>query len=774
MRLTVKCVARPLRFAFLISAGSNAHFQRAVEINTYLWGGRYNAIVPLYRRVPSTWRRGSSIRRVGAGDVIRGHLEAFDPDYVVNLTSEPNDLVPTGRLLTPEAVTPPGRGSEFFGLTVMQLIDHLYQAEYRFERRHPRRLILPKFGKLGVLGAATFGQFPTDGDLEYFSRAYASALAAESTLIDEHNFLEAQRSTIHPLSLGSRHLKVLVNSDAREPALFLMDGRSLLDLTDYWNLRAFGWSLLCLPVQWLTASLPEISTISQQVMQRGPATPPQGLRIMVSRSLSGGVLEEALKLIEPVSEIPLVTQNWYPEYWHRESRELNHWSRCSIESTESSEEVDAEDELIKFQPPSPPFVSDTLHGTGPRWGNVIELDDRSIESNSIGVLPEGFKDVNRLYGPIGPEAIRLADEGLILERWPFRFGELWRLPRPIDVFRTWFEEAGWRFDLSGAGLVTQELIRRLGAPSRTRWVAKEPVIGLLARMSRGHVLPAGHWLNELTKHHDGRKELATRHLDFLLQASALDVGLQLQCPTCKQRTWFSLIELTSEVTCRSCLQLFPFPAGAPPREWHYKSVGPFAISGQSQGSLVSALLIAFLNYPSFGASCWTTSFVLKKGPVELEADVGMFWATGFQRTRAAIIFGECKTHGDFEPTDIARMKQLVVEFPGACIGFASLKDKLGEPEIRRLRRFAQWGRGSAAEDAWRSPIFILTKRELLSDFGAPSCWPREDPAFATVVRGYRSERGIEALADATQQLYLGMDSYDSDRRRALAKRGISL
>jgi hypothetical protein len=43
---------RPLRFAFLVDPRDKARLQTVFEINSVLWGGCYNFIIPLFKRVP--------------------------------------------------------------------------------------------------------------------------------------------------------------------------------------------------------------------------------------------------------------------------------------------------------------------------------------------------------------------------------------------------------------------------------------------------------------------------------------------------------------------------------------------------------------------------------------------------------------------------------------------------------------------------------------------------------------------------------------------------
>jgi len=61
-----------------------------------LWGGMYFPILPLYKRMPATWRD-KPLKAPPARNVILGFLEAFDPDVLVQLSrAVPDFIIKTG------------------------------------------------------------------------------------------------------------------------------------------------------------------------------------------------------------------------------------------------------------------------------------------------------------------------------------------------------------------------------------------------------------------------------------------------------------------------------------------------------------------------------------------------------------------------------------------------------------------------------------------------------------------------------------------------------
>jgi hypothetical protein len=43
---------RPLKLAFVVDANDAEQIKTAIQINTYLWGGMFNPIIPGYKRIP--------------------------------------------------------------------------------------------------------------------------------------------------------------------------------------------------------------------------------------------------------------------------------------------------------------------------------------------------------------------------------------------------------------------------------------------------------------------------------------------------------------------------------------------------------------------------------------------------------------------------------------------------------------------------------------------------------------------------------------------------
>jgi hypothetical protein len=149
----------------------------------------------------------------------------------------------------------------------------------------------------------------------------------------------------------------------------------------------------------------------------------------------------------------------------------------------------------------------------------------------------------------------------------------------------------------------------------------------------------------------------------------------------------------------------------------------------------------------------------------LEADFAMLWEESVYGGRKdGIIFGECKTYGRFGRKDFDRMRYLAKTFPGAVLVFSTLRKSLTAKEIAGITRIAKAGRKYWKAERPINPVLILTSTELLSWVSPPHCW--ED----SLKNKFDRIAGLLEVCDATQQIYLKLDSWHADWQKKWEKR----
>ena len=75
---------RPTKFAFLVPYNDNASLLQAIQLNTFLWGGVYNPIIPIYKNVPRNFPQHLK-EHIRDKNYLQKYLDTFTPDFIVRL-----------------------------------------------------------------------------------------------------------------------------------------------------------------------------------------------------------------------------------------------------------------------------------------------------------------------------------------------------------------------------------------------------------------------------------------------------------------------------------------------------------------------------------------------------------------------------------------------------------------------------------------------------------------------------------------------------------------
>ena len=137
-----------------------------------------------------------------------------------------------------------------------------------------------------------------------------------------------------------------------------------------------------------------------------------------------------------------------------------------------------------------------------------------------------------------------------------------------------------------------------------------------------------------------------------------------------------------------------------------------------------------------------------------------------------LIIGETKSLGKGElitAKDLAKLKTVAAKLPEAVIVIAVLRDHFTTAEKKILTKFVTWGRGVNVYGEPTNPVVLLTSHELTMDHHLYSTWKALGGQHAKFAN-YQRTRTLFDLADATQQIYLGMPSFHQVREDYWKKR----
>lgn len=235
------------------------------------------------------------------------------------------------------------------------------------------------------------------------------------------------------------------------------------------------------------------------------------------------------------------------------------------------------------------------------------------------------------------------------------------------------------------------------------------------------------------------------------------------------------------MTCERCLKLYDFPQSGVRehnRNFTYRVVGPFSVPDYGRGSYSALLTLRVLE--RFNSSpiemTFSTAMNLSFDGVQREVDF-VAWRGddrfgGEHRRPPQLIIGECKSLGQGElitARDLAKLKAIAAKLPDAVIVIPVLRDHFTRAEKKLLEKFVNWGRRMNINNEPTNPMLLLTGHELTMDHLLSATWEDLGGRHARFAN-YEHARTLLDMADATQQIYLGLPSFHEVRRKYWARR----
>lgn len=783
---------RPVRLGFLTRGTDDLPaIRRWIGIATCLWGGMYNPIIPVYRQRPNWWPGPRTGR-----EITEGYLDAFEPDYLIAASESlfeafsfpEKRCLTTERLLSAEDLETPFR----VGLGVQHLYEDQYQKRFQFVQRDPAQFIIPKPGAPGLIDLLRicFGEFPTSGPLEHLRDSYRFVFNAQDVDVSPSNFVSLLTTrTSYPIKVGAFELSVHRRNTHTGPRIFVLNEASPRDLIDYWNLRALGWQMLPVPQRWVNALASEVKTFVDNSLKPHSQIADQWIstRVLTARSLDGESVRKSLRNTWNTdhSRAFRVTTH-FPRIWDEWARPKDDASRCEITASRRRDSVLIKKGRLSFERIKLPLETSQPRLAHSAWVEAITLAPGFSSYEVATDFPQDLEQIwSILKSPSTPRPW-LSSEG-ITQPLSFAGTHNWKIPTGTAVFKDWFEQRGFSFTVSSAGKLAREAIARLGSLRRVTILRNAKTVKFMERMAHGLMeiqIDNEHEVENLNRAR-GRiasfdsvlghlkrvcrsDEVALTWLGIMTDRRVLRLGARIQCSHCDQNNWYPLDDLSRELECERCLQEFHFPLSQPPQyPWAYRAAGPFAVELYMQGSYTVIFAIRVLwDLSGFDKGLtWAPSFNLRRDHgVDLEADFAAYWEDqGSQATRKRIVLGECKSFNEFGESDIERMKALGREVPGGVLAFCTLNQGLSGDERKLIGELAreQWRR---YPDPSANRVLVLTGSELFSEVGIPYCWENMEGKFAEYRNRGSLRHDLESLCNATQDLYLDIDTSEEIQR----------
>jgi hypothetical protein len=692
---------RPLRLAFIVDPTNKAAILEAFQICSFLWGGSFNPIIPAFRRFSK--RERFVYQNAKRHNVVAGYIEAFDPDFVVltgdvdvgGVGLETRKVIKSGDVLKGVEED----GTPTYGIGLFEILQHLVATEFKFVRQTPLQIHIPRIeaGADSLFLASVFGLLPQNIETEVVQQLKnVPGIVHELVSLSSYADLLAS-SALFPRRVSMLEINPLRHWHRRGDCVFFLDPNSSADVLDYWNLRALGWNVV--PVCRSVGSEANVRGLVERFVNEN-AYPLRGnpdiyndTTFLPSGSTSMEELKEFGKSLQLTParhkhDWKISYQWWFPRIWDEWAREKDAANPCDFDIREDEHQIGAADDSISFKCLMPSFAY-RFGGHGkPRCANDLRLRLWSQHQVFAEVIPEGDQHLASAAGALGWEEWRCSQTGLvhlpIHKDWREHLG----FPIAERVFTAWLRAKGWKAEISDKGHIVERILKQLGGVLSLNIVALPGMIELLDRATRDGIFRAGALRTDLVriaKTDKYRLLDANRLLDRLIDHRIIQLGLLLQCPTCRQRSWHSLSASDYEMNCPKCLQSFSLPQPARIR-WAYRTIGPFSLPRYAYGGYTVLLAHRFFSRLLDGATTPLFSFIATKDGKQVEIDLGLFCQRmHYGNLETELVFAECKTFSEFARTDINKMAEFISAFPGAVMVFATLRKSLTAKEQRLLR-----------------------------------------------------------------------------------------
>jgi len=792
---------RPIRFGFLIDPQDRTVLRQVLRLNSCLWGGTYNYLLPVAKRTPLRYRDYSFTELPGgliqlklikgtgpsAQDLVHGLLETFQPDFLVESKAGLSSQAPfdKNRVLTLEQFNEEKNGQRRYGIDLRSVCAALYQDAFRFVQRHPPKVIAPRTTdpKYGLLFAAAFGELPGTGTLAGCRDHYLQALDGKEEKVVPEALHEIFRPhTLYPLRVGAYRLVTHRRGWRPDPILFYMDESEPYDIIEYWNLRALGWRITPLP-HGLASNL---KTYCENYILEAhrPYAPPsnysEDATFLCSRSCAFDEMQALVSSLKRPDSYRVSIDPRMPRIWEEWGRHADHAEPQMVEHETEQVDVFSLGNSISIATAVPEFVEDrsvAVHACT----NVVEN-----LPGSAPVVPWEMIDMKAIAREMHDENTWVSREGICTTSGAYRTTRILRLPSALNVFAAWAQKYKLTIELSPSGRLAEQLIDALGGVAGMRIVGQEDLINVLDRMANGTLevdgpeaqdaasprrrlrkasIPLYQLQQLLNRVNHKNSAIAQNHLSALLASKVLALGMEVPCTQCGHHTWFALGKLEITLKCERCLREFPFPLTAPHQNtWSYRVQGPFAVEDFAHGAYCVGTALHFLVNHVSRECTWIPSFALRSqngGPIQSEADFAAFLrpSSFSDLSNPMLVLGECKTFGEFDSRDYRRMTGLAKSFPGAILCFCTLRAALTSSEKRRMAQLARQGRKSLKTGQRKNPVLVLTQTELLGQLKLGRFLEDYPAQFVKLAESVFLRHDLQEICDFTQQVHLGIEPF---------------
>ena len=705
---------RPVRIGFLIKDGNIEDFIKCCEINTLLWGGVYNPIIP-----------------VGNNDYLtKQFIRLFSVDILLPISNDPK----TKSLINeyPYLKNPHHLSENIFYedwhtkkqvaafIDVIHLIDYYWKEQFKHSKDDRSNCAYINWDSKNPhvpLFTAMFGTYPKNINLKTdYDKAFKNGLRAKEVIIKD-SLASDLSMKIDPIKLTAMRLSSY-KGFGREEGLYIGSSKNFIDLVLFWNLRAAGMEIIFLPIDSFEQFKNFASTFINNLDER-PSRHPNFEDWIGVYSLN-----------DDKNSRRDILSNFTTKKKFMFSHLTNTiWNGLNIKPS-----------LPEFKAKSVLSIIEKRYG---RYSIVASLpkkpfiDDRASLQNyvlSIGISTEFEYPDYTLKLPYLPDLNEFYSRQVILDPWALRveknaIGIIEHLnresiklsPVPIsDIMKKIFERAGLNVDISPGGRIANLIIKSMGGIEGCRVFKVKGVRKLFKEIGKGMPWVAVEkliWQASFKIFYDlyieSRKKKNLSPPDvvhYLFKKKVLSAIPSLKyrlqckrkefiCDNCGYKSCIRSIQFGRLWKCGFCGAEHYLPLYIRKnlrndlRYWIIRKSGLFAKENNQEGSIPVILTLMQLNRlieHGFDAK-WITSLRLKDEKNSCEIDFAMLnLGQQFDEQELQIAIGECKENIEINDEDINNLLYIKEKLENSGLDcylvFSKAADSFLPTEIERFRK----------------------------------------------------------------------------------------
>ncbi|MGV2291883.1 hypothetical protein AAHK20_24435 [Trinickia sp. YCB016] len=814
--ISAEILLRPTRIGFLTTPTDLTAVRTIMRACTCLWGGVFNPIIPVFKRAPEEWRP-EIYQRFKGTEVAKGYARFFEPDVYVE--TEMGLLEEAGlgavrqkhslhkQIVTLKEFLEPERDRNWsepkFGLNVCEVLAHIYKTEQQFVRRDKQESLYVSPERGNCAADVMFGVYPAPKTVRYFERNYRGVYQPETVKPTPDAWRRVfLKGAVTPLWV-TRYGLDTQRYWYHDLLIFVFDPIRPTDLIDLWNLRLEPRPVLPVPLEWfeeLGDDIYKILKAEHRPVMGNPNGVMHNATIEFGRSIPKVKAEGLIHSLKPGLPLgALSIKYWRNAIWveHRDDR-IHRDDRLKVTSKERRADLALkEDKELRttFETLGPEFAKQ-YGGGDHRWVNVLRISNSS-DRDIATMLPFNTFDRSWPQLGLGGEAIPVSSEGWVFPQQFTKLGQYVSLLSAIDAIVGSLGLFGIKAELSEPGHIARQMLEQLGGLWGVHLLADIDTLKLLNKMAGGlrrknnekdmieetyelRTARLKDW-TDLISARKSRHSLSRHGLNDFTKSNVIRLGLETDCPHCSAKNWSTLTNVDYRVACERCLKPYDFPQAslrANNQNFTYRVIGPFSAPDYGRGSYSALLTLRVLERFNSSSSemTFSTGMNLSFGGVRCEVDF-VAWRGDQRLGRESqrppqLIIGESKSLGQGElitARDLAKLKSVATTLPNVVVVISVLRDHFTRTEKELLKKFVNWGRRVNIHGEPTNPVLLLTGHELTMDYLLSTTWKKLGGAHARFA-DFEHTHSLLDLADATQQIYLGLPTFHQARREYWEKR----